>query len=81
MEHLKDYIELIRFGLGDGQQFTTEMVREYAEQMGLPDPPDKRAWGGVIRRAAMSGLMVKKGWTTSRNPKVHCSPTSLWEVK
>ena len=81
MDMLKDYLELLRYGLGEGQQFTSEMVREYAEQMGLPDPPDKRAWGAVMVKAARAGLIVKKGWTTSRNPKVHCSPTSLWEIK
>lgn len=41
--------------------FTVEEVREIAEARGLPDPPDKRAWGAVTRRALHKKRMVPTG--------------------
>lgn len=74
---LKDYVSLI----GKDSQCTSEMVRHYAESHGLPHPPDKRAWGAVMLKAARANLLFKKGWTTATDPKVHCNPVSLWGVK
>jgi len=41
--------------------FTVEEVREIAEVRGLPDPPDKRAWGAVTRRALFKKRMEPTG--------------------
>jgi hypothetical protein len=35
-----------------GHLFTCEEVRGAFEEKGFPLPPDDRAWGGVIRKAA-----------------------------
>jgi hypothetical protein len=59
---------------------TSEQVRQWAEKDGLSAPPDGRAWGAIMRRAAKEGLIRKIGWTTATDPKVHCNPVSLWEV-
>jgi hypothetical protein len=32
-------------------------------------------------KAARAKLIVKKGWTTATDPKVHCNPVSLWEIQ
>jgi hypothetical protein len=60
-------------------EFTSEHVRYFAEGWGLPSPPDKRAWGVVMMRAARAGLIRKTGrFTTSRNPNCHKMPKALW---
>ncbi len=63
-----------------GQRITGERIRQHAEAQGLPNPPDKRAWGSVTMRLARAGLLRKVGWTTASDPKVHCNPVSEWEV-
>lgn len=55
-----------------------ESVREHAESIGFPTPPDKRAWGSVMVRAAKAGYVRKVGWTTASAPNVHKNPVSLW---
>jgi len=67
--------------LGQGEFITSELVRSHAEFHGLVTPPDKRAWGSVMLRAARAKLIVKKGWTTATDPKVHCNPVSLWQIQ
>ena len=63
-----------------GARLTGEEIREFAELHGVPRPPDKRAWGNVMLRAARAGLIRKIGWTTASDPKTHCNPISLWEM-
>ena len=46
----------------------------------VPQPPSNRAWGGVIRRAAMSGLIKNAGYKKVKNPKAHCANAAVWEV-
>lgn len=74
---LIDYIDLIG---GSGNEFTSEMVRFYADSQGLPRPPDQRAWGAVMVRAARSGVCKKIGWATATDPRVHFNPVTLWEA-
>lgn len=74
---LIEYIDLIG---GVGVEFTSEMVRFYAEEQGLSKPPDGRAWGAVMLKAMRSGKCKKIGWTTATDPKVHCNPVSLWQA-
>ena len=76
------YGMLVRYARqkGSGAKITSEAVRNHAEWFGLPTPPDKRAWGAVILRAARAGVIHKAGWTTANDPKVHCNPVSLWQV-
>jgi hypothetical protein len=46
----------------------------------VPCPPSKRAWGGIIRRAAKSGLIKRKGFRSVKNVKDHCTPATVWET-
>jgi hypothetical protein len=78
-ERALSYVQQIARSSGQ-RTVTSEYIRQYAEQNGLPFPPDKRAWGAVMRRAAKAGYIRKVGWTTATDPKVHCNPVSLWEV-
>lgn len=63
-----------------GLTFMAEDVRRFAERRGLPAPPDPRAWGGVLQRAARAGLIVKAGYGESANPQAHLRPTAMWKV-
>lgn len=60
--------------------FRVEEVRAVAHLYDLPDPPHARAWGGVVRGAAMDGLIRKIAVTTSEAAHCHCSHVGLWEV-
>lgn len=74
---LGEYIDLIG---GAGACLTAEMVRFYSEEQGLPKPPDGRAWGAVMLKAARSGRIFRNGWVTASDPKSHGNPTTLWEA-
>jgi len=61
--------------------FTGEDVREAAENAGLPPPPDKRAWGGVMMRASRNKVIVATGeFRQARDPKVHCNNIRVWRA-
>lgn len=61
--------------------FTTEEVRLDAELHGLPDPPDKRAWGSVAARAARQGFVIRHGHEKASSPKVHCMYVTRWRSR
>jgi len=56
--------------------FLCEEVRDAAERAGLPDPPTKRAWGAVMRRAARNRLIVRQGYAPALSSNL--SPKVLW---
>jgi hypothetical protein len=68
---LKDFIERHE------EPFLGEDVRRFA--VDVPIPPSKRAWGGVLVRAARLGLIKKVGFKETTNPLAHRTPATLWE--
>jgi hypothetical protein len=46
----------------------------------VPEPPSKRAWGGIAVRAAKNGIIRRKGFRNVKNVRAHCTPATLWEV-
>ena len=58
--------------------FMTEDVREWAHRIGLPKPPDPRAWGAVTLRAAKAGLIVVECYRKTRIPPAHATPRPVW---
>ena len=72
-EFLKGYIAI-------NPLFMTEDVR-YASQGVVPSPPSQRAWGAVIRRAAVAGIIVKAGMKSVKNIKAHMANASVWKRK
>ncbi len=73
----KAYSFLLEF-LDDHTTFLTEEVRR--EAIGsIPEPPSKRAWGGVVVRACKAGYIKKIGHKNVSNPAAHCTPATLWE--
>lgn len=59
--------------------FMAEEVRAFAHGQGLPLPPSARAWGGVIIKAAKSGLLKKVGTGTVSNARAHKCFASRWQ--
>jgi hypothetical protein len=58
--------------------FATEDVRTWAQRQGLPRPPDGRAWGLVVRKARMAGVLTPAGFRTSHVPPGHARPVQVW---
>lgn len=59
--------------------FTTEQVRTASTS--VQQPPDKRAWGHVARRACKEGIVQKIGMVQAKSPTVHCMYVSLYESR
>ena len=61
-------------------EFMAEEVRVASSGI-VPEPPSKRAWGGVIVRARKNNLIESKGFSLVSNPKAHRTPATLWILK
>lgn len=59
-------------------EFMTEDVREWAHRIGLPKPPDGRAWGAVTLRAVKACLLVCNRYRKTRIPPAHATPRPVW---
>lgn len=68
---------LVAFAKDCGRPFLVEEARAYAEAKGLPQPPDARSWGAVIRRAAAKRRVRKVGYGAAASS--NCSPKIKWE--
>lgn len=63
-------------------EFMSEDVRMAAEKApGFVAPPDNRAWGAVMIKAARAGLIERTGYAQAKNPRVHCSVNAVWHSK
>ncbi len=58
--------------------FTTEEVRLASDGI-VPEPPSKRAWGGITGRLAKAKLIHRIGYTKVKNPKAHSATCTLWK--
>lgn len=75
----KDFALRYIIDLPPGSEFLAEDVRAIAHADGLPEPPDGRAWGGVIRKARGMGLIEHRGFKPCKNPKSHACPSNEWK--
>lgn len=69
----------VRYVAAIKEPFMTEDVRNYAEALGMPEPPDKRAWGSVAMRAKKAGLIVSMGYAPQQSLNSHKAPKTLWK--
>lgn len=60
------------------EPFMTEDVRDWAESVGLPSPPDRRAWGAVATAARREGLVRSLGYAPQKSRNAHRAPKTLW---
>lgn len=68
---LKDYP-------GGVEHFTCEQVRAWAEENGVPAPPDARSWGGTFQRASRAKLITKIGYIQGEGAQCHKGVKTLW---
>ncbi len=70
---LQQFVNGRRFA---GRSFMAEDFVAWASQIGLEDPPDKRAFGAVIQRAARAGVIRKVGYAPAKSSNL--SPKVQW---
>ena len=74
------YSLLLQF-IAENPLFKAEDARAFAHiQGGLAKPPDLRAWGGVVQRAAREGRIKKVGHGKSNNKLSHYRPVMIWQA-
>lgn len=61
--------------------FTSEQFIAYAFSRALPQPPDKRAFGSIIRRAVNARLIEFKTVEASASPSRHKGHATLWRSR
>lgn len=60
--------------------FMAEEIRNASAGL-IPEPPSKRAWGGIMMRAAKAGLIRKVGYGQVSNPRAHKCFATVWIKK
>jgi len=71
--------EFLKSYLYENRTFMTKDVRCASKGI-VPDPPNNRAWGGIMVHAKMCGLITSIGYDKVKNPKAHCTPATLWRA-
>ncbi len=72
------YEFLFQFVATHRKPFMTEDVRQAATLAGFAPPPDARAWGLVVTRAARANLIKRVGFGPRKSAGTHMGPTSIW---
>ena len=62
------------------EHFQAIHIRAYAERLGLPSPPDARAWGHIMRRLKKKGVIASVGTGKSSDPKQHNGFITEWRA-
>ena len=70
------------FLLGYADSHKEFMIEDIRNASGgfVPEPPSKRAWGGIAVRAVKNNIIQRKGFQSVKNIKAHKTPATLWEV-
>lgn len=66
--------------IASGQEFTSEDVREYVSSAYGYTTHENRAIGGLVKRAAGAGRIVRVRYGQSLNPSRHTGITSVWRA-
>lgn len=75
----KAYAFLLSYARNCKQPFMVEDVRA-ASMENVPEPPSKRAWGGIVAKAAKAGIIQHAGYAQVKNIKAHCTPAAVWKA-
>lgn len=67
-----------KFLLIENGPFMAEKFRAYCAAVDFDLPDNARAFGGVIKRAAAAGIIVRVGFQPTKNKKAHLTPATLW---
>jgi len=71
------YSYLLRFAATEPEPWTAEQFREWAKAKGLPNPPDLRAFGGVVFRAKRLGMIRRVGVAPATSSNLSLKPRYL----
>lgn len=79
VKHWRDlaYTYLVSYCRRHGEIFTGEDAVDASKRDRMIEPPNDKAWGGVIKRAALAGVIVKVD-TNGVRRKGHTSPCPRW---
>jgi hypothetical protein len=61
-----------------GKQYTGYQIVEASKRAGVQQPPNDKAWGQPIQKAARVGVIKRVGYTD--DPNRHGNPVPLWET-
>ena len=76
---MSEALDAVRVFALKNKYFTTEQVRfDYPDML---EPPDKRAWGAVVRLAKKQGFIEPAGWVRAESLTVHGMVVTKWESK
>ena len=64
--------------LTTGQRLGHFTIDQLRREAGVESPTDERAWGGVIKRAARLGIIVRVGYAPAASS--HGSPKPVWRL-
>lgn len=67
---------VVRYALTHSEPFMTEDVIRAAASEGLPEPPDRRAFGAIMKKAQREGHIVADGYAPAATS--NCSPKVRW---
>jgi hypothetical protein len=74
MQFLEQFIDELK-----AETFLCEDLRIYAYEKNFEAPPDERAWGQIIMKAARRRLIENVGLAHARDKKVHANITTCWK--
>ena len=60
------------------REFQADQFVQYAIARGLPEPPNRRAFGAVILHAHKKGWIEHARYEPSPNPRHHGCPRTVW---
>ena len=71
--------QVVRYVAQTHNEFTADHLHHAGAHLGLPQPPDPRAWGPVMMKARKVGIIVKTGkYKPSRRPTCHRRPIPVY---
>ena len=74
-------ISFIGSHMRSGDSFTMEYIRlQLTESNMISKPPDARAWGGIMRRLAKAGYIMKDGFIPAESAIAHRCPKQIWRI-
>lgn len=71
------YALILHYVIITSAPFLAEDFRAWVDNK-IAQPPSKRAYGGIMMRAANEKVIRKVGYGKTTNPKAHSTPATRW---
>jgi hypothetical protein len=76
-ERAYNYLKVFVASRKPGEKFMTEEIRADFGTYN-DEPVNYKAWGAVIRKGIVNGLIIKIGYDAVKNPKAHRTPAAVF---